>query len=256
MFEQATLTNGPAGERVWTTFLGLTSQVALVSLAALAPMVWPQALPATRFWESLAPPQPAGPKKLGDEVKKRPARVKVVRAPGWTSGLVAPTRIPTRVAQLIDEEPAETTVAGALPGAPGGPETGVVNGILSALARNTAPIAAPAAVEKAPAKTTPEPAPAIQRLVQGGNVRLGQLLHKGEAQYPQLAKAARVSGVVELECVVGTDGHIHEVKVKSGNPLLTRAAVDAAWQWVYGPSQLNGVPIEIVTILTFSFKLN
>ena len=56
--------------------------------------------------------------------------------------------------------------------------------------------------------------------------------------------------------MVGTDGHINEVKVKSGNPLLVRAAVDAAWQWVYAPSRLNGVPIEIVTMLTFSFKLN
>jgi outer membrane biosynthesis protein TonB len=56
--------------------------------------------------------------------------------------------------------------------------------------------------------------------------------------------------------VVGVSGHIQEVKVKSGNPLLVHAAVDAAWQWVYEPSQLNGMPIEIVTYLTFSFKLN
>jgi outer membrane biosynthesis protein TonB len=55
---------------------------------------------------------------------------------------------------------------------------------------------------------------------------------------------------------VGTDGHVTEVKVNSGNPLLVRAAVEAAWQLVYAPSRLNGVPIEIVTILTFSFKLN
>jgi outer membrane biosynthesis protein TonB len=61
---------------------------------------------------------------------------------------------------------------------------------------------------------------------------------------------------VELECVVGVDGHIQEVKVKSGNPLLIHAAVDAAWQWIYAPSKLNGVPIEIVTMLTFTFKLN
>ncbi|MEI9972425.1 MAG: energy transducer TonB [Ignavibacteriota bacterium] len=85
---------------------------------------------------------------------------------------------------------------------------------------------------------------------------LGAPLHRAEPQYPPIAKAAHISGTVELECVVGVDGRIQQVKVKSGNPLLITAAVNAAWQWVYGPSKLNGVPIEIVTMLTFSFKLN
>ena len=39
MFEQSTLSNSPAGVRAWTTFFGLTTQVALVSLAMLVPMV-------------------------------------------------------------------------------------------------------------------------------------------------------------------------------------------------------------------------
>ena len=85
---------------------------------------------------------------------------------------------------------------------------------------------------------------------------LGPLLHRVEPPYPSLAKAAHVSGVVELVCVVGPDGRMREVTAKAGNPLLIRAAMDAAWQWVYGPSKLNGVPIEIVTNLTFTFKLN
>jgi protein TonB len=249
MFEQATLTNGPAGERAWTTFLGLTSQVALVSFAVLAPMIWPQVLPSTRFWESLAPPLPPGPRRLGDEVKKRPAKTRVVREAGWSSGLVAPARVPTRVIQLIDDDPPGTEVVGALPGPVGGPETGVIGAWLQNVVSNPVRVAPPPVIEQ-PVRTTPEPVPAIQRFVLGGNVRLGQLLHKGEPQYPALARAARVSGNVEVECVVGTDGHIHEVKVKSGNPLLVRAAVDAAWQWVYAPSRLNGVPIEIVTIWT------
>jgi periplasmic protein TonB len=98
--------------------------------------------------------------------------------------------------------------------------------------------------------------PVIPRYKEGGNVKLGAVLHRVEPPYPPIARAARVSGSVELECVVGVDGHIQEVKVKSGNPLLIHAAVDAAWQWVYAPSKLNDVPIEIVTMLTFTFKLN
>ena len=89
-----------------------------------------------------------------------------------------------------------------------------------------------------------EPVAAIPRLRTGGNVHLGQVLAQAEPQYPQIAKAARIAGEVELECVVGVDGHIQEVKVISGHPMLVRAAVDAAWQWVYGPSQLNGSPLR------------
>jgi protein TonB len=253
MFEQATLTNGPARTRAWTTVLGLTSQVGLVTLAVLTPMVWPQVLPGTHLWESLAPPLPPGPRRLGEKTKPTPGRVRILKAAPWSLAKYQPASVPTRVYTLTEEPDAGPAVVGSL-GVESGPGDGVIGSIMSQLAEKTARVAPPPAPATAPKAA--ESAPAIPRYVQGGNVRLGQLLHKGEAQYPPMAKAAHISGVVELECVVGTDGHIHEVKLKSGNPLLVRAAVDAAWQFVYAPTRLNGVPIEIVTILSFSFKLN
>jgi hypothetical protein len=91
MFEQATLTIGPAGKRVWTTMLGVTTQVALVSFAVLAPMVWPQVLPTARFLETLAPPLPPAPppKPLGGEVRQRPSRPVMVRV---SRGFYVPLR--------------------------------------------------------------------------------------------------------------------------------------------------------------------
>jgi protein TonB len=254
MFEQATLTDGPAGKRVWTAFLGLTSQAALVSLAVLAPMVWPQVLPTARFLETLAPPLPPAPppKPLGSDVRK-PARTAAVRSTGWRTVFVEPRRIPTGPIPLIEDEPTGAGVAG-VPVGFGGPDNGVPGGIFQDIVR-ALPVAPPR-VAAPVVRPAPEPATVIRRYTVGGDVRLGGVLHKAEPQYPPLAKAARVAGDVELECVVGVDGHIHEVKVRSGNPLLVHAAVDAAWQWVYTPSKLNGVPIEIVTILTFSFRLN
>jgi periplasmic protein TonB len=253
MFEQATLSNGSDGKRAWTTFLGLSSQVALVSCAMLAPMVWPQVLPTARFLESLAPPLPPAPppKPLG-ELKKEPATVRALKPVPWSLTRYQPNSIPTRVYTIVDE-PIGTAVAG-VPAGFSGPDVGVVGGILRDLgnAVRVAPPHVPAPV----VKPAPELPTVIPRYRVGGDVRLGAVLHRAEPQYPALAKAARVSGDVELECVVGIDGHIHEVKVRSGNPLLVHAAVDAAWQWVYALSKLNGVPIEIVTMLTFSFKLN
>jgi protein TonB len=255
MFEQAVLTNGPAGKRALTTFLGLTSQVALVSLAALVPMVWPQVLPLARLEIALAPPVPPGPKHLGDE-KKLPARPVTKDAP-WPLSKYQPARVPDHIATNVPEvQPTELSVPGSFASDATGQSDGVIGGVMQSLAVESARTIVPPAIEKPVAKPPVETAPVIRRYTQGGNIKLGALLHKAEPPYPAMAKAARVSGDVVLECVVGVDGRVHEVKVKSGNPLLVKAAVDAAWQWAYAPTQLNSVPIEIVTILTFSFKLN
>jgi protein TonB len=253
MFEQATLGNGPAGRRAFTTFLGMTSQVAFVTLAVLAPMVFPQALPTARFWESLAPPLPPGPKPLGDSTPKRTVRVLKhwTDAPAWK---YEPTVIPTTIDMRIQDEPAVPFVPGALPGNGDGPAIGPLRDILTGMER-TALIALPRVLEPPIVKPVEPPPVVVQRLRVSTGVALGQALRKTQPQYPAAAKAAGVSGDVVLECVVGTDGRIQEVKVKHGNPLLVRAAVEAVWQWAYEPTRLNGAPIEVITDITVSFKL-
>jgi protein TonB len=249
MFEQATLTDGPAGKRALATFIGFTSQAVLLTFAVMAPMVWPQMLPTTRIFETLAPPVPASPtpKPLGGVTPAKPTHYSK-----WSLTKYQPTIIPTGI-QLIVEEPVGITTGDTAVGVKGGSDIGGSSNLMNVILGGI-PVAPPRVVEP-PAKPPVAP-PAIQRFTVGGNVHLGAVLHKSEPAYPAIAKAARVSGDVELECVVGVDGHIHEVKVRSGNGLLVRAAVEAAWQWIYTPSQLNGVPIEIITILKFSFKLN
>ncbi len=253
MFEQATLTNGPAGVRAWTTFLGLSSQVAIVSLAVMVPMVFPQVLPMARIVETLAPPLPPAPppQPLGD-VKHVPASGKVLKAVPWSLTQYQPPTIPHQVYTIVDE-PTVTGVQGSWSNS-SDIGTGVVSSILDGV-RHSIGLAPPPPVAH-PAPKPVDAAPVYQRLTVGGNVHLGTLLHKAEPTYPTIARATRVSGIVELECVVGVDGRIQEVRVKSGNPLLIKAAVEAAWQWVYSPTKLNGNPIELVTNLTFTFKLN
>jgi protein TonB len=255
MFEQATLSRGPAGARAWTAFLGFTTQVALVSFAVLVPMVWPQVLPTARILETLTPPVPLAPppKALGSEMRKMPARPNVYRPVFNGHTLIMPTHVPTSPIPVIQDDPVGF-VTGGLPFSTGGGGTGVPGG-LPLIVGTVVPVMPPR-IPVPVAIKPPEPASVIHRYREGGRVALGALLHRAEPPYPAIAKTARVSGVVELECVVGVDGRVQEVKVKSGNPLLIRAAVDAAWQWVYAPSKLNGDPIEIVTNLTFTFKLN
>ena len=76
-----------------------------------------------------------------------------------------------------------------------------------------------------------------------------------EPRYTDLAREARVSSVVILEAVIGTDGRVDKVKVLRGHPLLNDSAVDAVKQWVYSPTTLNGVAVAVVMTVTVNFKL-
>ncbi len=257
MFEQSILTNGPAGKKAWTTMLGFTGQVALVSLAVMAPMVFPQVLPLAKLQLSLVPPVPPGPKPLGGEVKQQVARTRVTRTTGWRDLFVTPTRVPDKVIMITDVPSTSNTVVGV----PEGNSIGKVDGILGGLMREAATdnaahlLPPPIAKTVTKAVAAPEPVPTI-RYREGGRVQLGKVLQRGELVYPPMAKATRTMGDVVLECVVGPEGRISEVKVKSGNPFLVKAAVEAAWKWIYEPSRLNGDPIEIITLMTFHFTLN
>ncbi len=55
--------------------------------------------------------------------------------------------------------------------------------------------------------------------------------------------------------VIDKEGKVGEVKVLSGDPLLTGAAVDAMKQWKYRPYLLNGEPVEVQTAVRFKFHM-
>jgi hypothetical protein len=70
MFEQATLVSGPAGKRVWSAFLGVTTQVVLVSGVIVAPMIWPQIMPRAQLLATFLPPVPPGPHVFPEQLRK------------------------------------------------------------------------------------------------------------------------------------------------------------------------------------------
>jgi protein TonB len=87
-------------------------------------------------------------------------------------------------------------------------------------------------------------------------VKEAVVVRRVEPVYPDLARRARISGEVQLEGVIGTDGRIRELKVLSGHPLLTKAALDAVSQWLYRPTTLNGEAVEVIAPITVTFRLN
>ncbi len=68
--------------------------------------------------------------------------------------------------------------------------------------------------------------------------------------YPDIAKAAHIQGEVVLIAVISKDGHIRQLNILSGHPLLTEAAVNAVKLWEYQPYVINGEPVEVQTKVT------
>ena len=83
-----------------------------------------------------------------------------------------------------------------------------------------------------------------------------RLLKKVNPIYPELARKIHYEGLVILELIISKSGSVESVKVLRDEPYgLTEAAVDAAKQWLFEASTLNGRPVKIRYQLTIRFNL-
>jgi periplasmic protein TonB len=82
------------------------------------------------------------------------------------------------------------------------------------------------------------------------------LVHRVEPVYPTLARQLGRAGRVELRAIIATDGTIQALQVVSGDPLFYQSAMDAARQWRYRPTVLNGEAVEIDTFITVIYNIN
>src|SRR5580658_1591446 len=86
-----------------------------------------------------------------------------------------------------------------------------------------------------------------QRIRISGNIQAANLIRKVDPVCPHLAEQARIRGVVKFTVIISKDGTLQNIEVVSGHPLLVPAALQAAKQWVYRPTLLNGAPVEVIT---------
>jgi TonB family protein len=94
-----------------------------------------------------------------------------------------------------------------------------------------------------------------KRITIGGNVQQAKLVRQPRPEYPPLAKQARISGVVQLQVVIATDGTVKDIGVISGHPLLIPPSIEAVKQWQYQQTLLNGQPVEVLTQVDVNFTL-
>jgi protein TonB len=135
----------------------------------------------------------------------------------------------------------------------GAVDNGILGGILAA---GAPPVPRPHVSEPHPAPVATAPSPVVKQVPVGGRVKMAEVVHRVEPQYPAIARQARVQGVVELVGVIATDGHLKELRLVSGHPLLAHAAMEAVSRWIYKPTTLNGEPVEVIAPITVTFHLN
>ena len=99
----------------------------------------------------------------------------------------------------------------------------------------------------------PPPPQGPTRIRVGGNVQSYHLLEKVDPVYPPLARQARIQGTVRFTAIIGRDGHVLNLQLISGHPLLVSAAREAVRQWVYRQTLLNGKPVEVITSIDVNF---
>jgi len=88
-----------------------------------------------------------------------------------------------------------------------------------------------------------------------GQIKPPKLIKKVEPLYPEIARQARVEGVVIIEATTDMYGRVQRVNILRSIPLLDQAAVDAVRQWVYEPMVINGRPRGVIFTVTVTFKL-
>jgi tetratricopeptide (TPR) repeat protein len=102
----------------------------------------------------------------------------------------------------------------------------------------------------AEARKVNEAAP-VQRIRVGGNVQMANLLRKPS---PSCPPGIRVSDQVQLTVVIAKNGEVQDISVIRGDPGLAPLAVEAVSQWVYKPSTLNNVPVEVISQVDVNFN--
>jgi len=104
----------------------------------------------------------------------------------------------------------------------------------------------------------PPPSPMLDsdsKLIRkSGGVLAGSATHRVDAVMPPLARAARISGSVVVEVLIDEVENVISARAISGHPLLKDAAVEAARQWQFSPTQLSGAAVRVIGTLTFYFE--
>jgi periplasmic protein TonB len=224
-----------AARHPFATVVSFAGQIIALSALLLLSLLYTETLPTQRWINVLQapPPPPSAP-------APRSVAIASNRSGAVSDALVVPSEIPKSIGMVRTQRTA-----------PGTPPSGIAGDILGSVPENSIGI-----VNSLLRPATPVlPRLAPQKVRVSSGVAEGMLIHQVKPPYPVAAKMARVEGNPALQAVIGKDGSIQNLRVISGHPLLTSAALEAVKQWRYKPYYLNGEPVEVETQIVVNFLL-
>jgi protein TonB len=140
-------------------------------------------------------------------------------------------------------------VGGVLGGQIGGVQGGTVGGVVGGTVGGTG-------TGTAGEGTGGVEAPPAGPMRVGGDVKAPVVTRRVEPTYPEVARKARVAGVVVVEAIIDKQGNVDQVRVLKGLPMgLSGEAEAAVRKWKFRPGTLNGQPVDVIFSLTVTFTL-
>jgi protein TonB len=239
MFEDATFHSGNTLHTQTPRWLPVAIAVNLFMLAAMMakPLIFPEGIPQNLLSNLMYIPSPPPAVRHEESL----TTVAVASRP-----MIAPTTVPTQPPVIqhtrSNGEDLPPTIGTTLAGSNDGIESGEPGAVSTDVFRSA---------------TTPLPVkPATVHSVHlTSTMTAGLLVSKTTPIYPSIAKATGTSGTVVLAATISTTGSIENLRVLSGSPMLTRAAIDAVQTWRYRPYLLNHQPVEVETTINVVFSL-
>lgn len=86
-----------------------------------------------------------------------------------------------------------------------------------------------------------------------GGVLNGKAISLPKPAYPAIAKAAHVSGTVNVQVTVDENGNVISARAVSGHPLLRASAESAARQAKFSPTKLSGQQVKVTGVIVYNF---
>jgi len=103
------------------------------------------------------------------------------------------------------------------------------------------------------AVTTTSPGPPYRV---GGDVKAPVAITRVEPTYTEIARKARIEGIVIIEAVIDRDGNVTEARILKPLAMgLSDQAIEAVRKWKFKPGTLNGQPVPVYYNLTVNFRL-
>jgi protein TonB len=90
----------------------------------------------------------------------------------------------------------------------------------------------------------------------GGGVSAPRVIYQPEPEYSEEGRKTKTQGTVVVDCVVGPDGRVHDMRIsKSLGMGLDEKALEALRNWKFDPARKDNQPVAVLVSVEVNFRL-